>query len=156
MRISIGTAVLAALLLATASMQVSAQALVLAAGSHCQPTEPGYVDSLSYEQGAVTNAGKREVRVTCPLPAVVPGYMMVGASVALLDFDQKWGRRCLFHNLWPGQSPQPAVLDGLPNTPWIATAEIAVDSSVFVPHSVICPLVPGQTLYGLTIQLEPL
>lgn len=155
MRRSIGSALVASALAMT-STQVSAQSLVLAAGSHCQPTVPGYADALSYEQGAVTNAGKREVRVTCPLPAVVPGHTMVGASVALLDLDQKWGRRCLFHNLWPGLSPQPAALDGLPDTPWIGTAEIAVDSSVFVPHSVICPLAPGQTLYGLTIQLESL
>lgn len=155
MRISIGSAVVASVL-AMASAQVSAQALVLAAGSHCQPTLPGDAASLSYEQGAVTNEGKRDVRVTCPLPAVAPGRAMAGASVALLDFNENWGHRCAFHNLWPGLSPQPAVVTGLPDTPWIGTAEIAVDSSVFVPHSVICPLVSGQTLYGLTIQLEPL
>lgn len=153
MKISIAIALMA---LAMTSSQVSAQELVLVAGSHCQPTLPGDAASLSYADGAVTNTGPRQVRVTCPLPAVVPGYGMVGASVTQLDFDEQWGRRCLFYNLWPGLAPQPGVVTGLPNSPWIGIGQVAVDSSVFVPHSVVCPLLPGQKLYALTVELAPL
>ncbi|WP_202842322.1 hypothetical protein [Luteimonas saliphila] len=153
MKIRIGVALVA---LAMASSPVPAQELVLAAGSHCQPTQPAYASSLSYADGAVTNSGARRVQVTCPLPSVVPGHAMVGASVAQLDFDEQWGRRCLFHNLWPGLAPRAGVLNGLPASPWIGIAELDVDSSEFVPHSVICPLLPGQTLYALTVEIEPL
>lgn len=141
-----------ALALPASPAAAAAQYLLQSPGSECQPTLPTHASYLDYAEGAANASGSLDV--TCPLPAIPPGHVQVAVRVYLLDFDRRWGGKCRAHNAWPALAPEPAMI-AAPGAPHIGIAEWKIDPYKWVPHSVICPLQPGQTLYSLEVVLEP-
>jgi hypothetical protein len=142
---------------------VRSQDIQLMAGVACRPATAADFQRLDFSNGSATNAfpapgGPDQVaNVVCALPPVAPRHALVRVTVAYFDPSARWARaQCAFHNLFPTEPPVFAPLTVLRSNPRLATVTLLVDPFTFVPHAVRCSVRPGQSLYAVETELEPL
>lgn len=134
---------------------------LLAAGVACQPATASDAAKLDYVDGSATNihaapgTSAQTASVVCQLPTIPPRFKPVNAGIYFVDPDRRW-TKCYFHNLWPGTAAPSAMTRDVPGRPGIGVASLAVDASLFVPHAVRCAVRPGQSLYGVQVDIAPL
>lgn len=147
------TALLTLALAAVPALPAAAQHMLQSPGAECQPTRPADAKYLDYAEGAANASGY--LWVSCPLPAVPPEYERVAVRAYFLDFDERWGKQCHAYNSWPAAGPQTALIEpSSPTRPYIGIAAWKPDPGKPV-HALVCWLMPGQTLYGLEIEIAP-
>lgn len=122
-------------------------------GSVCLPTTPDDAHYVSYLDGAVRVS--KPASVTCELPSSVPGYAQDGAYVTYWDGSPAWGKQaCTFHNGFPTRSREVPVLEFAPGSA-LGQAMFPTGEAGFVAHAVVCEVLPGQTLYAVSVDLRP-
>lgn len=122
-------------------------------GAVCQPTTPVDARYVNYLEGAVTV--DKPASVTCALPPVGPGYKQVGAYVTYWDGTPAWGKQaCTFHNGFPSSSRSAPIEEVSAGSP-VGEAAFPTDKAGFVAHAAVCTVLPGQMLYGVSVDLSP-
>jgi hypothetical protein len=157
MKPSMLIAVSAAWLLIAAPLP--AQTIQIGSGVVCQPATAADASRLDYGRGHATNVSAvgQIATVVCALPTVAPGQAMVRATAYFSDPARHWPRaKCSFMNAAPGGMSWWARIAPLSPTSTIGSATIDVDPFVSVPHAVNCSVHPGQSLYAVETELEPL
>lgn len=124
-------------------------------GSVCQPTTPEDAQYVTYLDGAAR--ADKPASVTCPLPPRPPGYRQVTARVTYWYGPGKWSEKqqCEFFNSFPNLHQRVPVL-GIPGREHIGEAVFNPEKAGFVASVAVCALLPGQMLYGVSVDPLPL
>lgn len=126
--------------------------LLQSPGSVCQPTTPEDARHVSYLDGAVTV--DKPASVTCPLPSVLPFHVQGTAQVTYWSGSREWkGQQCEFFNGFPTRSQREQIY-GLPGREHIGRAVFHTEKAGFVAHAAVCTVLPGQMLYGVSINMK--
>lgn len=147
-------------LLFAASPFAFAGSLQQTAGAQCRPSGSSDVAKLDYRDGAATNVADapgttaQNATVVCALPPVPPDHLLTRVSVAYYDPDRRWSK-CYFFNGFPTTMRTVLVVSSTTN-PDIGSATLPVDAREWVPHAVRCTVKPGQMIYGVETEAEPL